>query len=222
MKIIVNCAMTADGKLATHERRQLAISGERDLRRVHELRSQVDAILVGVGTILADDPRLTVKERYVPGAKNPLRVVLDSRGRTPRDARVLDGDASTLIYTLGRGEHVDGGEHAPDGAEDIPGATVVRLEGKNRVPVKMVVDDLAARRIETLLVEGGGETIWSFFDDGLVDEYHVFIGSQIVGGRSAPTSVDGEGREAAESIGLELVSLERLEEGVLLSYRVSK
>ena len=89
--------MTADGKIAGRSRRQLRISSPEDLARVKELRAASGAILVGVGTVIADDPHLTVKD--LPPERNPLRVVLDPRGRTPDGARVLDGRARTLIVT---------------------------------------------------------------------------------------------------------------------------
>ncbi|HYS72013.1 MAG TPA: dihydrofolate reductase family protein [Thermoplasmata archaeon] len=96
--VLVNFAMSVDGKIALPTRKQTRISDEEDLRRVHQLRATCDAVLVGVGTILADDPKLTVKPEYATG-RNPLRVVLDSEGRTPEDAHVLNRDAPTLVVT---------------------------------------------------------------------------------------------------------------------------
>ncbi|MGB9884681.1 MAG: RibD family protein, partial [Methanomassiliicoccales archaeon] len=95
--VIVNCAMTPDGKIAGKERRQVRISSQEDLERVKKLRASCDAILVGIGTVLADDPHLTVKDPQLE--KKPLRVVLDSHGRTPDNAKVLDRNAPTLIAT---------------------------------------------------------------------------------------------------------------------------
>ena len=96
---IINCAMSADGKIALPSRKQTRISNEEDMARVHRLRNECDAVLVGVGTILSDDPKLTVKERHVDEVRNPLRVVLDSKGRTPTDSEVLSNDSPTLILT---------------------------------------------------------------------------------------------------------------------------
>jgi len=87
-EVTVNCAMTADGKIAGRTRKQMRISSREDMERVRRLRSTSDAILVGVGTVIADDPHLTVKG--LTFEENPLRVVLDSSGRTPDDAQVLD------------------------------------------------------------------------------------------------------------------------------------
>ena len=97
-RVIINAAMSVDGKIALADGRGVRISNEEDLRRVHHLRAAADAVLVGVGTILKDDPKLTVKPEYAKG-RNPLRVVLDSDGKTPFGASVLDGSAPTLIAT---------------------------------------------------------------------------------------------------------------------------
>lgn len=203
--VIVNCAMTADGKIAGRERRQVRISSEEDLERVRKLRASCDAILVGVGTVLADDPHLTVKG--TPKGGNPLRVVLDSRGRTPENARVLNGCAPTLIVTT---------EFCQ---KTWKNAEVVRF-GKERVDIRRLLSYLYNKGVRLLLVEGGGETIWSFFKGGFVDRYFVFVGDIILGGREAPTPVDGEGFLSHEAIHLNLISFERLGNGVLLEYEV--
>ena len=203
--VIVNCAMTADGKIAGRERKQVRISSPEDLERVKQLRAQVDAVLVGVGTVLADDPHLTVKG-LLP-EKNPLRVILDSQGRTPQSAQVLDTRARTLIAT------------AECCARNWPGAEVVRL-GKERVDLARLMGELDRREVRTLLVEGGGETIYSFFSAGLVDEYRVFVGSKVLGGRRSPTPADGEGFEDQRCLSLRLLRVDQLGDGVLLSYEV--
>lgn len=201
--VTVNCAMTADGKIAGRSRNQLRISSAEDLERVKRMRAATDAILVGVGTVLADDPHLTVKGN--PPEKNPLRVVLDSRGRTPENARVLDGRARTLIAT------------AENCRTSWPTAEVVRV-GRSKVDLKLLLEHLYGLGVRTLMVEGGGETIFSFFEEGLVDRYCVFVGSLIVGGRTSPTPVDGEGFEGERIARLRLVSSEHLGDGVLLTY----
>src|SRR5947208_15115613 len=96
--VVINAAMSVDGKIALSGGKPVRLSNEEDLRRVHALRAKADAVLVGIGTVLKDDPKLTVKAEYVKG-RNPLRIVLDSRGRTPAGANVLDSSAPTLIVT---------------------------------------------------------------------------------------------------------------------------
>ena len=202
-RVTVNCAMSPDGKIATREHRQIRISSPQDMERVKSLRASVDAILVGVGTILADDPHLTVKS--LPPEKNPLRIVLDSQGRTPDGAKVVNGKARTLMVT---------NEAC---TKTWPNTEVLRF-GKDVVDLTMLMPRLRDMGIKTLMVEGGGEIIWSFFRTGMVDVYSVYIGNDILGGRTAPSPVDGEGFLEGEKVHLELRTVERLGDGVLLTY----
>ncbi len=203
-QVTVNCAMTADGKLAGRRRRQVAISSAKDKSRVKELRRGANAILVGIGTVLSDDPHLTVDDLV---DKGPIRVVLDSSGRTPDDAKVLDGRAETIMVT------------SEECSRTWTNAEVIRA-GSGRVDIGVLLSKLYERGVETLLVEGGGEVLWSFFEGGYVDKYSVFIGSMVLGGRTAPTPVDGEGFDDQYALTLKLVEWKRLGEGVLLVYEV--
>jgi 2,5-diamino-6-(ribosylamino)-4(3H)-pyrimidinone 5'-phosphate reductase len=199
----VNCAMSPDGKIATKEHRQIRISSPQDMERVKSLRTSVDAILVGIGTVLADDPHLTVKG--LPPEKNPLRIVLDSHGRTPDGSKVLNGNGRTLIVTN------------ETCTKTWANARVIRA-GINMVDLTKLLPELYAMGVKTLMVEGGGETIWSFFKMGLVDVYSVYVGNDIFGGRTAPSPVDGDGFTEKDKVRLELRSVERLGDGVLLTY----
>lgn len=201
--VTVNCAMTADGKIASKSRRQLRISSPEDLQRVKAMRASTDAILVGVGTVLADDPHLTVKGN--PPEKNPLRVVLDSSGRTPRAAKVLDDRARTVIVT------------SEECAATWPDVEVIRV-GKGKVDLHALLDRLYQLGVRSLMVEGGGETIFSFFEQGLVDRYCVFVGSMVVGGRTSPTPADGEGFPEDHIKKLRLTEHAVLGDGVLMTY----
>lgn len=168
---------------------------------------ECQAILVGAGTVLADDPHLTVKG--MPPERQPLRVVLDPRGKVPESSLVLDPRSRTLMVTL------------EDCARLYPGAETLRL-GRGRIDLPRLLEELSERGVGTLLVEGGGETIFSFFQAGLVDVYSVYIGDFIVGGREAPTPVDGDGLHQGEHADLRLVSVERLGGGVHLTYEVRR
>jgi 2,5-diamino-6-(ribosylamino)-4(3H)-pyrimidinone 5'-phosphate reductase len=218
MEVVVNAATSVDGKLSTHERRQVRISGEEDFDRVDRLRAATDAVLVGVGTALADDPHLGVKsearrvERLRNGRPaNPARVVADSRARTPPDATLLNDDAETylLVSTAAPEERLIALREA--------GATVIEA-GDERVALPAALDALEADGVDRLLVEGGGELIYSLFEAGLVDELSVFVGSLVVGGREAPTLADGAGF-VADFPTLDLVGVDRLDDGVVLDYR---
>jgi 2,5-diamino-6-(ribosylamino)-4(3H)-pyrimidinone 5'-phosphate reductase len=219
MEVVVNAATSVDGKLSTHERRQVRISGEADFDRVDRLRAAADAVFVGVGTVLADDPHLGVKsedrrvERLRNGrTANPARVVADSRARTPTDATLLDDDAETYLLVA---------DSAPEDRLDAlrdAGATVIRA-GADRVDLSAGFSALEDERIGRMLAEGGGEVIFSLFEAGLVDELSVFVGSLVVGGRNAPTLADGEGF-ADGFPRLDLVGVDRVDDGVVLQYVV--
>ncbi len=205
--VTVNCAASIDGKIALASRRQTRLSSSEDLARVMALRGEADAVLVGIGTVLADDPGLLAPE----GArKEPLRIVVDSKGRTPPSAKVLDGRAPTLVVT------------AQVSKTKIPNAEVVRL-GRGRVDLGQLMDELGRRGLSNLLVEGGGEVIAAFLRDRLVDEMFVFVADLVLGGRGAPTVADGEGAPTLEAaVKARFVSARRLEGGLLLHYRFDK
>ncbi|MFQ3295278.1 MAG: 2,5-diamino-6-(ribosylamino)-4(3H)-pyrimidinone 5'-phosphate reductase [Halobacteriales archaeon] len=218
MHVRVNAAMSTDGKLSTRRREQLAISGPEDFERVEAIRESVDGILVGVGTVLADDPHLVLEQsrqrnRSKRGEPStPARIVVDSTARTPKDARILDDEADTYVLTSDR---------APDDRIrrlESTGAAVI-VAGHSRVTLAAAFEALQVEGISELLVEGGGEIIFSAFEEGLVDELSVYVGSMIVGGRDAPTLADGEGF-IEEFPDLDLEAVDRLDEGVLLSYSV--
>jgi 2,5-diamino-6-(ribosylamino)-4(3H)-pyrimidinone 5'-phosphate reductase len=195
--------MSADGKIAGIERKQVRISSDEDMARVKELRKKYDAILVGVGTILADDPHLTVKD--LDYDTNPVRIVIDPRGRTPDDALVLDERAPTVIVT------------SHECKKEWDCEETVYFDGELRLSeiLKELAEEIG---IESILVEGGGETIASFFKEDLVDVYTVFIGGLIIGGKTAPTPADGEGWVSDGGMKLVLKKNEVLGNGVVLTF----
>jgi 2,5-diamino-6-(ribosylamino)-4(3H)-pyrimidinone 5'-phosphate reductase len=202
--------MSADGKIALSSRRQTDISNETDKRRVHALRNSVDAIIVGIGTVLTDDPRLTVKAKYVDNPRKPVRIVLDSKGRTPPKATVLNGEAKTIIVT------------SDECTEEFPNAETIRC-GSGRVDIERLLPILEERGIRSVLVEGGAEVIWSFLKEQLADELLIFIGSMVIGGDSAPTPAGGDGASAMdEVVELRLRNAEVVGNGVLVEYEVAK
>ncbi|ELY67086.1 2,5-diamino-6-(ribosylamino)-4(3H)-pyrimidinone 5'-phosphate reductase [Natrinema versiforme] len=218
MYVIVNAAASADGKLSSRRREQIAISGADDFARVDRLRAESDAVAVGVGTVLADDPHLTVKDDELRAQRredsrpaNPARVVVDSSGRTPTDAAILD-DAATTYLCLSEAAPVDRRMELAEEAELV-------TAGDDRVDLLRAFAALQEQGIEQLMVEGGGELIFSLFEAGLVDELRVFVGPTIIGGRDAPTLADGEGF-VAKFPALDLEAVDRLDDGVVLTWRV--
>ena len=233
MHVVVNAAQSVDGKLATRRREQLRISGSEDFDRVDRVSAAADAVLVGVGTVLADDPHLTLDEedrrvnRLTAGRSgNPARVVLDSTGRTPTDARILDDAATTYLLvsaatTAERRAALEaaGAEVVVAGADGVDSETDGVDSETSRVDLEVGFAALAERGVDRLMVEGGGEVVFSCFEAGLVDELHVYVGSLVIGGRDAPTLADGDGF-VDEFPRLELTGTERLDEGIVLSYEV--
>ncbi len=220
MKVTINGAMTVDGKIATTSG-DSKISSREDLLRVHKLRASVDAIVVGISTILGDDPRLTV--RLVKG-KNPARVIVDSRGRIPIDSQIMH--TALKIRTI-----VAVTDQAPEEKirtlEDLGAQVLLISEGKKgqsaAVPHGVNLEKLF-RRLEKMglrriLVEGGGELNWSLLRLGLVDELIVTIAPKIAGGRLATTLVEGDGfDEIAQGISLQLKRMEQKNTGELVLY----
>ncbi|MDL5360847.1 2,5-diamino-6-(ribosylamino)-4(3H)-pyrimidinone 5'-phosphate reductase [Halalkalicoccus sp. NIPERK01] len=218
MHVVVNAATSADGKLSSRRREQVAISGPADFDRVNALRAESDAVMVGVGTVLADDPHLTLDDPERVAAReergdppHPARVIADSAARTPPDARIVDDAARTYLLTS---------ERAPPERLDalVERGVEVVTAGDERVALPDALSALAVEGIDRLMVEGGGELIFSLFEAGLVDELSVFVGPSIIGGHDAPTLADGEGFvEGFPDLSLE--SVERIDGGVLLRWR---
>lgn len=218
MDVVVNAAMSADGKLSSRRREQVRISGDADFDRVDALRAESDAVVVGVGTVLADDPHLTVKDedrvrrrRQEGHPPQPARVVVDSRGRTPSRAALLDDAADTYVCVSSA---------CPAAERERLGerATIVS-GGDARVDLIEAFDALESAGLDRLMVEGGGELIFSLFENRLVDELRVFVGPQIIGGRNAPTLADGEGF-LTDFPELTLETAERVDGGIVLNWSV--
>lgn len=205
-RVTVNVAVSLDGRIAGAAGRRMLLSDPEDHERVHRMRSEHDAILVGVGTILLDDPLLRVRRDWVPGGRDPVRVVLDSRGRVPPDARVLKGDPPTWVYCEGETPGVAPGR----GGEWIP---VPRFKGG--LDLHVVLQDLHKRGVRRLMVEGGSRVIASFMEASLVDELFVFVAPVIVG-EDAPSLVRTQARGSGVLAGFRVSGCQSRETGVVL------
>ena len=209
-------AASLDGRIAATSGDSRWVSGPETLAWAHRQRPGLDAILVGVGTILADDPQLTARPEGREGpVPQPLRVVLDSRGRTPLEARVLadQGHARTLICTTEASPRQWRADVSRLGAE-----TAVLPAAGGRVAIGPLLELLGRERgAVSLLVEGGGEVHGAFFDAGLVDKVQAVIAPMLIGG-DAQTAVRGKGAERmADAVRLERVSVERLGSDLLMT-----
>ncbi len=214
--VFINGAMSADGKISSRSREQVRISGPLDRERVDALRAGSDGIMVGVGTVLADDPHLRIrspalrserKNRGLP--EHPLRIVADSMARTPLGASILGEGCIIAVSASASAERI---------AKLSKSAGIVR-SGESRVDLSILMGLLYDRGVSRLMVEGGAELNWSLIEAQLVDEISVFVGPVIIGGRGAPTLVDGPGfiRDFPR---LKLRSIEAIDGGALLSWQV--
>ncbi len=210
--VTLKAAAALDGRIADSAGRSRWITGPAARAHAHRLRSESDAIVVGVGTVLCDDPALTVRLDR-PWPREPWRVVLDTAARTPVQARLIT--AATPARAL-----IAIGERAPEErarALRDAGATVIRLpEREGRVDLTALLAALAAREVRGVLVEGGSEVAGAFVAAGLVDRVALFVAPLVLGGRAAPAAVGGPGRSLGEAMRLGPLQVQHLGDDLLI------
>ena len=213
-RIILSGAVSIDGRIAS-TMGDSRLSSEQDIARLHRLRGRVDAILVGINTVISDDPLLTVRHagRKKPG-RPPARIILDSRGRIPSSSRIIktSGEIPTIIAVS---------EKAPPGSlrrlRRSPAELMVA--GGDLVDIRMLLERISGRGINTVLVEGGGTVNWEFVREDLFDEVVVTVSPFLLGGREAVPLVGGAGFPGvSDSPKLRLRSARRMQDHVVLSY----
>ena len=208
--IILSTAISIDGKIAT-KTGDSKLSSKEDIIRLHKLRSNVDAILVGKNTVLQDDPMLTV--RYIKG-KNPTRIILDSTGSISTNSKILQtsNKIPTMIVV----------------SKKIPQLNLNKLNkfpvdivvaGKNSVDVKLFLKKIAGKNFKKILVEGGGTINWEFIKQNLFDEMIVTLSPFLIGGEKAVSLIQGSGfRKISNSPNIHLKSVKRLKNHLVLRY----
>jgi diaminohydroxyphosphoribosylaminopyrimidine deaminase / 5-amino-6-(5-phosphoribosylamino)uracil reductase len=211
--VLLKVAASLDGKIATVTGESRWITNERSRLLVHQLRDQVDAVMVGINTVLRDDPLLTTR---LPGGggRDPMRIIVDSRLRLPCEARVLTAltTACTLIATT---------PAAPRERRlqlEAAGAQVLVVEGDGpRVPLGPLMEQLGAMQVSSILLEGGGELHSSALRAGIVDKVLYFLAPMLIGGRSAPPAIGGEGfARLEEAVTLERMQVKQLDDDLLV------
>lgn len=209
-KIILSAAISIDGKIATRTG-DSKLSSKKDLTRLHKLRSQVDAIIIGKNTVNKDDPLLTV--RYSKG-KNPIRIILDSHGTISNKSKILQ--TSNKVKTI----IVVSKKITKKNLQKLKKFSVeIIIVGENQVNIKSLIKILSKRKIKTILLEGGGTINWEFIKNNLVDEFFITITPFILGGKDAITLVQGEGFDKiTKSHKLRLNGIKRLENDLFLHY----
>jgi 2,5-diamino-6-(ribosylamino)-4(3H)-pyrimidinone 5'-phosphate reductase len=213
--VTINAAMTVDGKIAT-AKGDSKISSDRDLGRVHKLRSSVDAIIVGISTVIADNPMLSARTSKNE-LENPVRVIIDSTARIPLNSKLLKSACKikTIVAVTKRAPKYKISKIENAGA-------IVIIAGTESVDLREVFLFLKRIGIKKILVEGGGELNWSFFSLRMVNQLIVTLAPIIVGGRKATTLVEGDGyTKISKAIKMKLIKILKHNSGeVVLFYKV--
>jgi diaminohydroxyphosphoribosylaminopyrimidine deaminase/5-amino-6-(5-phosphoribosylamino)uracil reductase len=212
--VALKYAATLDGKIASTTGDSRWVTGEAARRQTHRLRQAYEAIAVGAGTVIADDPQLTARSAAGrPFSRQPLRVVVDGKLRVSPKARVFDAGlpGRSLVATT---------SVAADRRAKEFGAQSVELRafpGTDRIEVRALLEFLAGEGVNSLLVEGGGDLAWSFLASGVVDRVYAFLAPRLLGGQRAHSAVDGEGfASLAEAAAMRFVNTRTLGDDVLL------
>lgn len=185
--ITLKAASTLDGKIATRTLDSKWITSEGARHDVHVLRNEHMAILVGVNTIIEDDPELTAR---VPNGRNPIRIILDSKLRIPLQSRVVtDGLVETWVFTSRSYDQTKRTQL------ESSGISVFETNGEHQVDTRDVARILGEKSVSSLFIEGGGTINAAFFEKGLIDKVVLYFAPKLVGGKLAPTFLEGDGME---------------------------
>ena len=221
--VYVNMAMTVDGKITSTKREEPQFTSRLDRKTMDKLRAQADAVLVGAGTLRADDPPLQVRDEEMKQLRASLGkpahlttvLVTASAGIDP-DAKFFtaSGEGTRIVATV---------EEAPaDKVERLRTRAEVWTLGRGAVDLPALCRRLADRGVERLLVEGGGELNWGFVRDDLVDEIYVTIAPALLGGKAAPTLLEGDGFSMSDRRRLRLVEVDRIGDELFTRWAVTR
>lgn len=216
--VILKAAMSLDGKLATRTGDSQWITGELSRQRVHQMRNAVDAVVIGIGTVLKDDPMLTARVDAEEG-RDPLRVVIDSRGRLPVDARLLRTGSQPVLVAVG--PRVSQARLATLRRQDAEVIVLPRGEGGLSLP--HLFRELGRREITSVMIEGGGKLATSALQGGIVDKLVLMLAPILIGGRKASTLFQGDGADKlTEALRIRQLTVERIGDDILLEGYVTE
>ena len=202
--VILKVAMTLDGKIATPEGESKWITGEKAREKVRRLRSSVDAIITAIGTVKADNPRLTAR---IKGKKDPLRIIIDPALETPLDSRILNAPPETIIIT----------EDTGNKANKIEEAGIKLIHYTGRLDLKWLMEKFGKMDITSVLIEGGSSLNSHALEDGIVDKVMFFIAPKIIGGKDSFPAVGGKVfRKLSEAYKLKDINVKRIGEDILI------
>ena len=210
MHVILSAAISVDGKISTRSN-DSKLSSQDDSIRLHKLRSKVDAILIGKNTLLQDDPLLTV--RHTKG-KNPTRIILDSKGTISKNSKIIktSDKIPTIIAVSKKISRVNLSK-----LKKLP--VEIIISGENSVNLKLLMKKLSTKKIETILVEGGGTVNWEFIKNNIFDELIITLSPYLIGGNDATSLVEGKGfSKIVNSPNLKLKSVKRLKNHLVINY----
>lgn len=215
--VVLKIAMTMDGKIATVKGESQWITGEEARLEGHKLRNELKGIMVGVNTIIADNPELTCR---IEEGENPVRIVVDSKLRIPLDAKVVNDNLKnkTIIATT---EMADKERLKVLKEKSID---IITVKSKNeKVDLDNLLLSLAEKKIDSILLEGGAELNYSALEEGIVDEVNVFIAPKIVGGRGAKSAIAGEGvKELSQAFKLEEITVKFIGKDIWIKGKVKR
>lgn len=210
--VMAKFAMSLDGKIATHTGNSKWITDKPARAFAHQLRRASDAIIVGINTVLLDDPLLTARDSSgQPLPSQPLRVIVDSKGRTPTNSKCLQSPGSTVIA-------MSSDNITKRNALTQAGAEVIfQNHGKPRVDLSELLEYLGSRGVVSALVEGGGGILGSLFDDNLIDKVYTFLAPTIIGGEKATSPVEGQGAKTlTQATTLNRISVRQIGNDILI------
>jgi diaminohydroxyphosphoribosylaminopyrimidine deaminase / 5-amino-6-(5-phosphoribosylamino)uracil reductase len=211
--VIMKSAMTLDGKIASVKGDSKWISGEESRKQVHNIRNRVAAIMVGINTVISDNPSLTTRLEN-ENSRNPIRIILDSKGRIPEDSKVLNADKNTaVILATTETLNIEKEKRLSD-----RGIKIIKTESTgNRVDLEKLMEILYQLEIDSILLEGGGTLNASALKFDIVDKVMCFIAPKIIGGKDAITPVEGDGIEVMDkAIQLRDVSCKMIGKDILI------
>lgn len=219
--VLMKYAMTLDGKIATHTGHSMWVSGEASRQRVQQTRNALSGIMVGIGTVLNDNPRLTCR---LEGGRNPTRIICDSKLRIPLSANVVAtaGEIPTILATIEPHAEYNRFWHEQKSALEEEGVKVlVANEIDGRLDLQDLMQKLGKMNIDSILLEGGSTLNYAALKAGIVNRIEAYVAPKFFGGVGFYTPVGGEGVEsAAEAICCKLISTEQIGEDILLTYEM--
>ncbi|MRT91562.1 bifunctional diaminohydroxyphosphoribosylaminopyrimidine deaminase/5-amino-6-(5-phosphoribosylamino)uracil reductase RibD [Ancylomarina sp. 16SWW S1-10-2] len=212
--VVMKTAMTLDGKIASRTGDSRWVSNEQSRARVHELRNELMSIMVGVNTVIADDPILTTRLEENKKGRNPIRIVVDSKARIPLESKILNTttEAKTIVAVTAAAD-----QSKIDQIEGLGNEVLVVGDKAGRVDLNQLVSILGEKGIDGILLEGGATLNYAALESKIVDEVHAYIAPKIIGGSEAKTAVGGKGIEKMnDAVNLQNIRFENIADDLLV------